>query len=270
MPSDSGAQPPLLRRSSTHYEFRHDASAPKVVAPDGHVAGPRPSPRAASPTATSPRRAAEAQAVTYERMHVVLDQSGSMGQVAEAVYEGMRELLACQPEHTTVRLTTFSDRVTTGTGRTPRECLQQLRERSAVGRTALYDAIRAASAIELAIARRATATAAGVLVIVTDGIDNASAATVEQARADVEALRESGWHVLFLGSQQDAVLEARKFGVGRDTALTFGHCDAGVHRAMRSVACITQRIMSQGSRTASFTIAERQASLGGVSRFVSA
>ena len=91
--------------------------------------------------------------------------------------------------------------------------------------TPLYDAIN------LAIARteKRMVKALKLFVIVTDGYENASReTTAEMVSNIISAKEEEGWRFLFVGANQDAILEAGKLGIKPGRALTYGVSDKEV------------------------------------------
>lgn len=199
-------------------------------------------------------RASNATTVRPERMHIVVDQSGSMQTVQTAVYDGARELVEGLPEDASVAFSTFSTTVRIGPSTTRANVLSALSNAPvASGSTALYDAI-------VDVTSRETE-GNTTIVLVTDGQDTSS------SRSDCEAARracvafqsEATNRFLFLGSHQDAVLSAQAFGIPVGRALTFGAEEAHMRAAMRSAASNVARYRSFGADD--FTHTERQASV---------
>lgn len=99
------------------------------------------------------------------------------------------------------------------------------REYSALGGTALYDALGdAIERISLIhkYARPADVPNRTLFVITTDGMENASRRfTGEKLRALVEEKKKLGWEFLFLGANIDAAMEASKIGIGEARAVNF-------------------------------------------------
>lgn len=108
------------------------------------------------------------------------------------------------------------------------------------GRTALFDALSTA-------VREATSRIEGmppyerpdtvVVVVLTDGKENASETPETTVRELVETRREEhGWEFLFIGANQDAALTAQKVGIDADRSLDMAHSGEGVREAQRSTS----------------------------------
>jgi len=157
---------------------------------------------------------------------VVLDRSGSMASIADDVVGGFNEFMARQRQEegeARVTLVQFD-------GQDPFEVLadgtdlKQMPELSRGayqprGNTPLFDAVgRMVARIDAGVARRAADDLPPedqVVVIITDGLDNAS---LEYDRATVFALvdqraQKDDWTFVFLGANQDAYAEGARVGV---------------------------------------------------------
>lgn len=156
---------------------------------------------------------------------VVLDRSGSMSSIADDTVAGFNAFLGEQ------RRTPGTIRVTLAQfdSEGPFDLLidgVDLREVTDLDRSAyqprawtpLYDAVgRMIGRIDAGIAERAERSLPEedqIVVIVTDGLENAS---VEQTRASVfeliEQRRKAGWVFVFLGANQDAYASGERLGV---------------------------------------------------------
>lgn len=190
-----------------------------------------------------------------ESMHIVLDKSGSMRSVDGAAYEGAREIVSGLPEDAVVTITTFSSDVQMGVRKSRDEALATLSLREASGATKLYDAILQAVRAEMENPSELV-----TIVVVTDGWDTASSATVAQVRDAVTRFQETeNWRLLFMGSNQDAVLAAQTMGIPVGRALTVGGGGDNLQRAMRIASESTSAF--RGGRVDGFTSAHRSASV---------
>lgn len=185
-------------------------------------------------------------------LHLVVDQSGSMRNMNDAVYDGAREVVESLPTDAVVTFTTFNTTVHPGTRKSRKEAITQLPERIAQGSTALRDAIIDAIHKEEQDPYMET-----TLVIVTDGIDNASKATVAQVRMAIARCDARGWRCLFLGANQDAIVSAQQYGIDAARAMTFG--TMGAPAAMRSASESIRDYRNTGEDA--FTPLQRQASI---------
>ena len=187
------------------------------------------------------------------RLHLVIDQSGSMHSMVAPVYEGARELLEDVAEDGTVCVTRFSSDVALGTDMTPATAHDQWNPGECSGTTALYDAITAAIDHDMqhhAELRSLT------IAIVTDGIENASrTSSLEEVKTKIEDSTAKGWRIVFLGSNQDAVLTAKTMGIERRHSMTYGHSADEARGAFRSLQAANRRW--QRGEDESFTFSER-------------
>ena len=115
------------------------------------------------------------------------------------------------------------------------------------GRTALHDAmLRAVTDTEQLLAERDVAPETVVIVVLTDGNENASETPMEPLRDQIQAKQTSGWEFLFIGANQDAVLAASEFGVDRDRALTMDHSGEGASSAIESTSRVINEMRDSG------------------------
>lgn len=186
---------------------------------------------------------------------MVLDESGSMGTIKDDTIGGFNEFLADQrtePGTASMSLVTFDTTVHQGITVQPLEHADELDETTYTpgGRTALHDAL--VTAVEQTrehLAGMAPGTRPGTIVVVvlTDGKENASETTTEQVRSIVESAQADGWEFLFIGANQDAALTAGRMGIDRDRSLEMAHSGAGARRAQESASAQ----ISQARRTGS-------------------
>jgi len=101
------------------------------------------------------------------------------------------------------------------------------------GFTALYDSI--AKAVKDLEEYKSDKERDRWLIIMTDGLENASK---EHTKNSIKELLESkqaqGWHVVYLGANQDAIAEGFKIGVSEGSSLTYDVNSSG--SALKSVA----------------------------------
>ena len=117
------------------------------------------------------------------------------------------------------------------------------------GRTALHDAISEAITdtadylSSLNVENRADNV---IIVVLTDGKENASETPQERVREQVEYRREEfDWEFLFIGANQDAALTAKQMGMDRDKSLDMAHNAEGTQAAYES----TSERISEARRT---------------------
>jgi hypothetical protein len=76
-----------------------------------------------------------------------------------------------------------------------------------------------------------------IVVVLTDGKENASESPQDRVRELVEDRREEhGWEFFFIGANQDAALTAKKVGMDTDRSLDMAHSGDGVREAQLSTA----------------------------------
>lgn len=98
------------------------------------------------------------------------------------------------------------------------------------GWTPLFDAIR-----EMTRGMEFVNDEKSVLIIVTDGGENASRSTTKaQAKEMIDRIKAKGWQVLFIGADFDAFSEAASVGVGYVNTVQTTRGNYGVTMAMAS------------------------------------
>ncbi|WP_267644011.1 vWA domain-containing protein [Haloarchaeobius amylolyticus] len=175
----------------------------------------------------------------------VLDSSGSMAKIEADTVGGFNSFLDEQrgeEGNATVSLYDFDssvDRVYHG------EDIEEAPELDAEtytpsGRTALHDAI--VTAIDgtesyLAALDAADRPESVVIVILTDGKENASETSQQTVRNQVEYRREElEWEFLFIGANQDAALTAEGMGMDSKKSLDMAHSGEGARSAYESTS----------------------------------
>lgn len=176
----------------------------------------------------------------------ILDRSGSMSGLESDTIGGYNSLLAKQREEAGEALVStllFDDRTELVHDRVPIGEVAELtgQEYYVRGSTALLDAVGGAihhMGNVHRYAREEDKPARTLVVITTDGMENASARyRLDQVRNMIERQKTRyGWEFIFLGANIDAVREAERLGIGRDYAVTSMSDSIGV--AMNyTVAC---------------------------------
>lgn len=191
------------------------------------------------------------QNVEGTSLHLVLDQSSSMQNMNASAYSGALELVRDLEESSFVTITTFSTTVTLGTRQPRAVAIDTLTcDPLASGRTALYDALVAVDEAELSGPAGQT-----TVVIVTDGEDTASTASLQQARSAIERLKSRNAKVFFLGANIDAIAVGSRLGVAQTNALNFLAADEQIQVAFRAASDVVR------NNRAGFTQVQRQASV---------
>lgn len=186
----------------------------------------------------------------------VLDSSGSMSAIEDDTIGGFNSFLDDQRDEegtATVSLFDFNtniDRVYQGQ---PIAEAQELTSESYTpgGRTALHDAISMAIDDTMNYITSFDPTERPetvVVVILTDGKENASEIPQEMVRARVEKCREDfDWEFLFIGANQDAALTASKMGMDQDKSLDMAHNAEGTRAAYESTSERISEARREGS-----------------------
>jgi len=108
------------------------------------------------------------------------------------------------------------------------------------GRTALHDAIFFAiddTRNQIASLDAENRPDYVIVVVLTDGKENASETPQDRVREQVKKCREKfNWEFLFIGSNQDAALTASKMGMSKSNSLDMAHNSDGMQAAYESTS----------------------------------
>ena len=130
------------------------------------------------------------------------------------------------------------------------------------GCTALRDAIAQGAALLRDGLSHAPEDSLGVLVIITDGLENSSQEiSHEQLIEIMEDCKKQEWGVIYLGANQDAVKEGSKMSINTATAGTY--TPQNVRQAYGSVSANVASYRSSGQTGDLYFSAEQRASMGG-------
>jgi hypothetical protein len=150
----------------------------------------------------------------------VLDESGSMGSVAQAARDGFNEYLQEQVAHggaTWWTLTTFSNHPTTRFAVIPGAEVRPLGDDySPHGMTALYDAVgRSVTKTQAYLETLGEDRPSDVIVVIlTDGMENMSQRWTARKVFDlITEAEDSGWQFVFLGANQDSWSVSQRMGI---------------------------------------------------------
>lgn len=170
----------------------------------------------------------------------VLDESGSMGRIAQSARDGFNEYLEEQINEggrTWWTLTTFNTRAWTRFAVIPGEEVRPLgADYAPSGMTALYDAVGRSVSKTLAFLDSLSAEDRPqdvIVVILTDGMENASRrwdlGRVARLIADAE---DDGWQFVFLGANLDSQAIAREMGMSKAAVVDWDTEEESHKRAM--------------------------------------
>lgn len=175
----------------------------------------------------------------------VLDSSGSMSAIEDDTKGGFNAFLEDQRDEegsATVTLYDFNTNVDLIYEEYPIEDAPKLDDDNYTpgGNTALHDALYTAvtETAEQLSGREATNGPDNIIVVVlTDGKENASETHQERVREQVEYRRkEFDWEFLFIGANQDAALTAASMGMDENRSLNMSHSGEGTKAAYESTS----------------------------------
>lgn len=196
----------------------------------------------------------------------VLDSSGSMSKIEDDTKGGFNTFLREQrdePGTATVTLYEFNTNVDLVYQNYPIEDAPELDAQNYTpsGRTALHDALYRAvteTADHISETEPAEQPDNVVVVVLTDGKENASETHQERVREQVEYRRkEHDWEFLFIGANQDAALTASSMGMDADRSLNMAHNSDGTQAAYESTSERVSQARREGS-TGDFQEADRE------------
>jgi len=186
----------------------------------------------------------------------VLDSSGSMDEIVEDTRGGFNSFLKDQRNEkgtATVTLYEFNTNVELVYERYPVADAPELDKTNyrPSGRTALHDAITRAideTADDIASLDPSGHPDNVIIVVLTDGKENASETPQDAVRGRVETRQEAdGWEFLFIGANQDAVLTAEGMGIEQDRSLNMAHDSEGTRAAYESTSETISEARRKGS-----------------------
>jgi hypothetical protein len=86
-----------------------------------------------------------------------------------------------------------------------------------------------------------------IIVVLTDGRENASETPQDVVRERVEAKQNNNdWEFLFIGANQDAALTAGELGINKQNSLDMAYSDQGTRAAHESVSDIVSEYRQTG------------------------
>lgn len=190
----------------------------------------------------------------HTQITFVLDSSGSMSKIEDDTKGGFNTFVQDQQEEegtASVSLYDFNTSVTVLYDAIPVADVPKLinDNYSPGGRTALHDAL--SEAIKGTNDHVQTVPSAEkpdnvIVVVLTDGKENASETPQNQIRELVEEYREEhDWEFVFIGANQNAALTAESMGMDKQKSLDMAHSGEGTRSAYES----TSEVVSETRRT---------------------
>ena len=200
---------------------------------------------------------------------VLLDSSGSMNLIKDDSIGGYNAFLKLQKESENSdnikwSLSTFNNTYDCQFTSKPIQQVEYMKNNDfiATGNTALYDAIG-----KLILDTVEEPYTSYIIVIITDGQENSSRCYTAQAikniienkmntkRCESQAL----WDFVYLGANQDSILESSKIGIKPQSAIDYEANAASVEAVYRGVSDAVSRKMSSNDKHISFLPLERRA-----------
>lgn len=177
---------------------------------------------------------------TYTAMLLVVDRSGSMTAIRDDMEGGIATLLETQagePGLLTVDVVTFDNQIEAPfVMADPRDIRVIIEPR---GSTALYDAMGmgiSTFARNLDNLPTHAQPQHVQVIVVTDGHENASREySADVVKGLVTEKTTAGWDFVFLGADQDAVLEGQRLGFASESSLSFRRNAGSVRKTSESL-----------------------------------
>lgn len=208
----------------------------------------------------------------YVHIAVVLDRSGSMGSIKSDMEQGLKDFVAeqkKQPGRATFTLAKFDDDYELGPDFVdinnveeqdlslhPRGCTALL---DAIGKTVSHTGKQLRNLMEYERPGKV------IIVVITDGMENASKKFTQQQVFDMIKHQEQvySWEFVFLGANQDAIATGKMYGFDGKKAMTYGATKLGTQNMMKSVAmnvsCVRNAVNNDPYAHYEFKAEDRQA-----------
>lgn len=207
--------------------------------------------------------------VDMTRIHVLMDNSGSMHSIKEDSIGGYNEFLRIQKNAENVKelLWSFSTFNTYCENQFIDKCVLNVEPLSSDeftprGGTALYDAIGTILNNTIEKSKESY-----IIVIITDGLENSSRKYTAGAIKDMIENKTSAsrttdcavWDFVYLGANQDSILEASKIGIKSGSTINYEPNQKSVKAVYNGVSNAITRKMSQEDEFVNFLPLERSA-----------
>ncbi len=187
---------------------------------------------------------------------LIVDRSGSMWSIVEDAQGGINSFISEQKKEGNANLTfiEFDDHITPIYAQMDINKAEEykLNPRNS---TALYDAIGAT----LANADEVKTTGKKIVVIVTDGGENASTEwTKDGVFGRIESLKEAGWDFLFLAANQDAMGVGMSLGMEAGETVAFAHSAVGAQAGYAAAVNYTTNLRSGMSKSMTMDVLDAE------------
>lgn len=203
----------------------------------------------------------------YTHISIVLDRSGSMHPTKRDTMGGFNEFLESQKRDnegkTTCSLITFSNDFTNVYSMADLSVAEPLTEHNYIpsGGTALFEAWgEEMTTLTSQIAKMSPLKRPDkvLFAIITDGFENCSQHYTHKLIMDM-VNSHSDWEFIYLGANQDAIQSSKKYGVGKDSSITYKQ-----GAELNAYKCFSQavsRFRKGDSKKVEFTENERSLSM---------
>lgn len=176
---------------------------------------------------------------------VLLDNSGSMESMGEERIQSLRKLYQDQKAaggRFRSTLANFSNIMEYIHQDVAGSDLAEIPDFKPYGMTALYDSV-----VNITLPFILKGVKNGILVIITDGLDNASTSSNSTAvKTQIGILEKMGWKVVYLGANQDSFTAARNIGVNH--SCDYEATPSGFSNIMRTVSDgLSRQITGEGT-----------------------
>ena len=202
-------------------------------------------------------------------IHVLLDKSGSMRTIKDDSIGGYNEFLDLQKASENAdtiywSLSTFNNNYENEFSGVKVNNVQYLKNDDIFvsGGTALYDAL--GQLIQLIDEKRFQNY---IIVIITDGCENSSKnydsrmikKLIESKTSNKRKACDPTWDFIYLGANQDAILESSKIGIKNESTLNYHTNKQSINKLYKGVSNAISRKISDHNSILSFTDLERNA-----------
>jgi hypothetical protein len=199
-------------------------------------------------------------------LDILLDESGSMMDRRKVVLSGLKEFFQDQKMNLphgvscSVSLHVFNTTLRTLFQNRPLEEVEDLQPHEYVPQrsTALFDAF--GSRLEYFKTVGTDPHTKRLILVVTDGEENASQTVSLETLKGLVKDTENIVEVVYMGSNQDAILNGRHLGATRGASLNYN--DESLGDALRATSSAIGRVVNGRSRTVEYTSVERSTSSG--------
>lgn len=202
-------------------------------------------------------------------LDILLDESGSMMDRRNVVLSGLKEFFQDQKMNLppgvscSVSLHFFNTTLRTLFENRPLEEVEDLQphDYTPQGTTALFDAF--GSRLEYFKTMGTDPLTKRLILVITDGEENASRTISLETLKGLVKDTENIVEVVYMGSNQDAILNGRHLGATQEASLNYD--DESLGNALRATSSAIGRVVNGRSRTVEYTSVERSTS-GGIRR----